>query len=131
MKNKESLKLAIANHLAGQNDLKDYDFLLELINRNIYIVVLKVPVKMFFLGQTTMWKDRTEEEVFECLKEVVIEALENNGIEQTFVDEDWNNLTITKVKHERKAGWGMDAKEWYTTELNTTKDYVGEFFEFD
>jgi hypothetical protein len=120
------LKLAVAQYLS---ELKttDYEFMIEQIHNNLYRRVLKCPTREMFLGLTNSWKNRTPEEVLPYLKEVIIEALEYNGIEQTFVDKDWDNLAIIRTPHESNR-WG-EIRKWETVELNTTKNYVSEFFE--
>lgn len=121
------LKLAIAQYLSEIKST-DYEFMIEQIFNNSYRRVLKCPIREMFLGLGNSWKNRTPEEVLPYLKEVIIEALEFSGIEQTFVDEDWDNLAIIRTQHESKGGMGGDRK-WETVILNTTKNYVSEFFE--
>lgn len=105
-------------YLLAHKTTFDYDLNLEFIYNNRYTCIDKVPIKMLFEACLTI-----PNSTIELIKEVIIEALEYGGIEQTFVDKDWNNFQLLPDPEERYAKNGHKV-------LNTTKGYMCEFFEY-
>jgi hypothetical protein len=127
-----TLKLRIAKMIESgyyPGDNHTYKVLLESIYDNAYRTIHKVPADTFLLGIVQSFSNLNQEKVDKILnsvKEVVQEALETSGIELTFSDEDWHNLTI-KANHERWGNpWLLFVGEDH---LITKKGYMCEFFE--
>ena len=108
------MKQKIAYLLSGRYSSK-YQENLEYINENRYICIDKVPIRILLKGilQTI------SESSIPLIKEVILEALQFNGIEQTFSDEDWDKLNLIPYMR----------REYEYTTLNTDKTYCYEFFE--
>lgn len=104
-------------HLLANRTTFDYELNLEFIYNNRYTCIDKAPIKMLFEACLTI-----PNSTIELIKEVIIEALEYGGIEQTFADEDWGNFQFLPHPEEKYAKWGY-------TVLNTKKGYMCEFFE--
>ena len=81
------MKQKIAYLLSGRYSSK-YQKNLEYINENRYICIDKVPIKILLEGIL----QAIPESSISLIKEVILEALQFNGIEQTFSDEDWDKL---------------------------------------
>ena len=95
-----------------------YGECLENIYTNLYRTVLKCPIEIFFLGIIERYSVPII--TIEQIKSVVIETMELSGIEVTFADKDWDNLTIVTET------WGTHIHH----KLNTKKGYMVEFFEY-
>ncbi len=107
-------KEKIAYLLSGRYSY-NYQENLKYINENRYICIDKVPIRILLEGIL----EAIPESSIPLIKEVILEALQLNGIEQTFSDEDWNKLNLIPY---------MRGDYEYTT-LNTDKTYCYEFFE--
>lgn len=105
-------------HLLANRTTFDYDLNLEYIYNNRYTCIDKAPIKMLFEACLTI-----PNSTIELIKEVIIEALEYGGIEQTFTDDDWDKFQLLPHPEE----WW--AENGYTV-LNTIKGYMFEFFEY-
>lgn len=132
------LKYRIAE-LIGRNycpiENPSYEFLLECIYNNAYRTIYKVPTKDFIFGIVDSFKHETvkqQNEILKVVKEVVQEALEFSGFELTYMDNDWEELTISGQLIESR--WN-DFKSYTLFHLYSkdstliTKDYMIEFFE--
>ena len=122
------LKYKIANKIgdiyvyAIEDEQPTYEQLLNAIHKNDYRTIYKMPAKTFIIGiiQSFKLEDNTLEKankILKAIKEVVQEALELNGIELTFTDEDWNKLEV------------IEGDRWHRLKINTNKLYMSEFFE--
>ena len=124
--------IKIVAHLADleyETVASDYDYGLQLAFNNAYRRILKVPVDMYIYGLLERWKIPV---TLEDIKEATIDVLEYNGFEQTFTDEDWNNLQlITEEEREVFVSFRKpkELKTFPCQKLNTQKSYMAEFFE--
>jgi hypothetical protein len=113
MTNKE----IIAKHIADI-DSNNYEKNLNHIYENQYRLILKVPIKMFFVGILNTFSPKLNMTIQE-IKEVVQESLEQSGIEIEYFDNEWENLKVEK---------GESNSIYERWSVNTEKGYIWEFF---
>lgn len=111
------LKKQIA-YLIGTRDTYEYRKNLEYIYENRYRTIDKVPIRMLFIGILSTIADAT----IQLIKEVIIEALEQSGIETTLSDQDWVNLAYLEEPNNYHS-------KYLNKKLNTRKVMMYEFFE--
>lgn len=123
----ESLKLKIAGIISDNYCFYEnptYEQLLEVIYDNYYRTIGKVGVNIFLMGIVEHFMlsgvDHANK-ILSVLKQVVVEALESNGVELTYTDSDWLDLKIIE-NPERLGG------KYILSHKN--KAYMSEFFEF-
>ena len=128
------IKLRVAKFVADLSigaDI-DYNILLNHIYDCKYRMIDKVPIDIYFIGIITRFVITDEvhaNKLLEVLKEVTKDVLETTGIECTFVDEDWEDIFVTKYTSQQ---YNIDSYYLSTDKENKvrykSKDYMNEFF---
>mgnify|MGYP003399024481 FL=1 len=128
------IKLRVAKFVADLSigaDI-DYNILLNHIYDCKYRMIDKVPIDIYFIGIITRFviTDISHaNKLLEVLKEVTQDVLETTGIECTFVDEDWEDIFVTKYTSQQ---YNIDSYYLSTDKENKvrykSKDYMNEFF---
>lgn len=132
------LKYRIAQLIGGNYcpiENPSYEFLLECIYNNAYRTIYKVPIKDFIFGIVDCFKHETVEQqnkILKVMKEVVQEALEFSGFELTYMDNDWDELTIGGQLIESHSNLFKSYTRFHLYNKDSaliTKHYMCEFFE--
>ena len=128
------IKLRVAKFVADLSigaDI-DYNILLNHIYDCKYRMIDKVPIDIYFIGIITRFviTDISHaNKLLEVLKEVTQDVLETTGIECTFVDEDWEDIFVTKYTSQQ---YNIDSYYLSTDKENKvrykSKGYIHEFF---
>lgn len=124
------LKYLLAKHIGNNHIIQEnptYEQLLQVIHDNYYRTIAKCPVNVFVLGCVNLFviKDINHaNRILNELKEVIREALEFNGLELTYTDRDWLDLTLVE-----NVNPSYMAKENYAFS-KYEKKYMAEYFEF-
>jgi hypothetical protein len=123
----EKLKFLIAKFIGDgycYSNNPTYEQLLEGIHDNYYRCIGKIPSKIFILGLINHFVIKDVDhanKILNALKEVICEALETSGLELTYTDGDWDELTII-INQDKWGGKYILSKD--------EKPYMSEFFEF-
>ncbi len=108
-----------------------YEELLKVIYDYSYRTILKVPANIFIIGIVQSFKLNDLQHanrILNLLKEVVQEALEQSGVELTFTDTDWKELTLIENPPKNKFS------DIYLLSKNgegdrAVKTYMSQYFE--